>query len=68
MICRIVLASLVALLLVPAMAGAQQASGPDVGTTIEEFSLSDQHGTCQKLRDLVADGPLALVVFRSADW
>ena len=50
------------------MAGAQQASGPDVGTTIEEFSLSDQHGTSQKLSDLVADGPIALVVFRSADW
>jgi len=68
MICRILLASFVAMLLVPAMAAAQQASGPDVGATIDEFSLSDQHGTSQKLSDLLADGPVALVVFRSADW
>ena len=68
MMCRILLASFVALLVVPAMVSAQQASGPEVGAKIDEFSLPDQRGTSQKLSDLLADGPVALVVFRSADW
>ena len=50
------------------MAHAQQASGPEVGSTIDEFSLSNQHGTSLKLSELVAEGPVALVVYRSADW
>jgi len=68
MICRVLLASFVALLIGPAMATAQQASGPEVGSTIDEFSLSNQHGTSLKLSELLAEGPVALVVFRSADW
>jgi len=68
MICRILLASFFALLMVPAALNAQQASGLEAGATIDEFSLADQHGTSHKLSDLVADGPIALVVFRSADW
>jgi len=68
MICRVLLASFVALLMAPSLANAQQASGPEVGSTIDEFSLQDQHGTSQNLSDLLADGPVALVVFRSADW
>lgn len=68
MICRVLLASFVALMIGPAMANAQQASGPEVGSTIDEFSLSDQHGTSLKLSELLAEGPVALVVYRSADW
>lgn len=68
MICRVLLASFVALLIGPAMAHAQQSSGPEVGSTIDEFSLSNQHGTSLKLSELVAEGPVALVVYRSADW
>lgn len=68
MICRVFLASLVAILVSPALAISQQASGPEVGSTVDEFSLQDQHGTSHKFSDLIADGPVALVVFRSADW
>ena len=68
MICRVLLASFFALMMVPATVNAQQASGPEAGATIDEFSLADQHGTSHKLSDLLADGPIALVVFRSADW
>lgn len=68
MICRVLLASFVALLIGPMVATAQQASGPEVGSTIDEFSLQDQQGTSHNLSDLLADGPVALVVFRSADW
>ncbi|QEG25213.1 redoxin domain-containing protein [Mariniblastus fucicola] len=68
MICRVLLSSFLALMLMPAIAGAQQANGPEVGSQIDEFSLQDQHGTSHKLSELLADGPVALVVFRSADW
>jgi len=68
MICRVFLASMAALLVVPVLAYAQQQAGPEVGTTVDEFSLQDQHGTSHNLSDLLADGPVALVVFRSADW
>jgi len=72
MICRFLLVSFVALLIVPTVApskaNAQQSSGPEVGITIDEFSLQDQHGTSQNLSDLLTDGPVALIVFRSADW
>jgi len=68
MICRVFLASLVALLIAPSLAYAQQSIGPDVGATIDEFSLQDQHGTSRNLSDMLTEGPVALVVFRSADW
>ena len=68
MICRVFLASLFALLIAPSLVTAQHAAGPEVGSTVDEFSLSDQHGTSRKLSDLLADGPVALVVYRSADW
>ena len=68
MVCRVLLISFFALLLLPTVARAQQATGPEVGSTIDEFSLQDQHATSRKLSDFLADGPVALVVFRSADW
>lgn len=68
MICRVLLTAFLVSLFMSAVTSAQQASGPETGTVIDEFSLQDQHGTSHKLSDLVADGPVALVVFRSADW
>ena len=60
-------AVLILALLVPT-AFAQTDSGPKVGSEIEDFSLVDQFGKDQKLSDLLAKGPVALVVFRSAGW
>jgi hypothetical protein len=68
MICRVLLVSLLALFFGPMAVNGQQASGPEVGSTIDEFSLQDQHGTSHKFSDLLAEGPVALVVYRSADW
>ena len=52
----------------PAMADAQNASGPKVGTVIEDFELRDQHGENRKLSQLLSEGPVALVMNRSAGW
>ena len=68
MICRMFLTALFAFMVLPTIAVAQQAEGPEAGTVVDEFSLPDQHGTSHNLSDLLADGPVALVVFRSADW
>jgi len=68
MICRVMLAAFLAGLFMSTAAMAQQAAGPEPGTVVDEFSLQDQHGTSHALSDLVVDGPVALVVFRSADW
>lgn len=68
MICRVLITAFLASLFMTTAAMAQQASGPEPGTVVDEFSLQDQHGTSHALSDLVTDGPIALVVFRSADW
>ena len=68
MICRVLVASLLTLFLTPMVVDGQQSAGPEVGSTIDEFSLQDQNGTSQKLSDMLSEGPVALVVFRSADW
>ena len=65
---RLLFATLIALALQPSVASAQKASGPRVGSSIEDFSLPDQHGQNRKLSALLADGPIALVVLRSAGW
>jgi len=52
----------------PAMVDAQNASGPAVGTVIEDFELRDQHGENRKLSQLLSEGPVALVVNRSVGW
>ena len=43
-------------------------TSPEVGATLKDFRIEDQNGESRSLSDLVADGPLALVVFRSAGW
>ena len=52
----------------PSIAGAQNASGPDVGTLVEDFEISDQRGELKKLSQLLSKGPVALVAIRSAGW
>ena len=42
--------------------------GPAVGTTLEDFSLNDQHGKKRTLSEMLEDGPVAVVFHRSADW
>lgn len=68
MMCRLLLASFFALCLMPLGAIAQNPSGPEIGSTIDEFSLQDQDGTSRKLSTMLQDGPVAIVAFRSADW
>ena len=38
------------------------------GTKAPEFSLVDQAGQAHSLGGLLAEGPVAIVFFRSADW
>jgi hypothetical protein len=72
MILRLLLPSLLttflAFAILPSIAIAQKESGPDAGFRIKDFSLPDQSGKVQKLSDLLAEGPIALVVLRSAGW
>ena len=65
---RLLLTTLLALAWMPSIANAQKASGPEVGAPIKDFSLQDQHGKPQKLSGLLSEGPIALVVLRSAGW
>lgn len=68
MIRRTLLYSMLVSLLAPALIFAQSPAGPEVGSEVDEFSLNDQHGTTHQLSSLIKEGPVALVVFRSADW
>jgi len=69
MIFRLLLAQVLALaILLPSISHAQNASGPQIGARVEDFQLTDQYGETQKLSDLLADGPIALVAIRSAGW
>ncbi|MDB2687263.1 cellulase family glycosylhydrolase [Mariniblastus sp.] len=65
---RTLLSAVLSVVLLTSMAVGQSASGPKVGSQIKDFSLVDQFDTDQKLSDLLADGPIALVVLRSAGW
>lgn len=47
---------------------AQTRIGPSVGSTVNDFTLKDQHGSPKKLSNLLSEGPTALVVVRSAGW
>lgn len=65
MIYRTLLIAAIALACLPLTASAQ---GPQIGSTADEFSLQDQTGTSVKLSEMLEQGPLAIVFFRSADW
>ena len=65
---RTLIAATLMLVCLPAMTFAQNAAGPVIGSQVEDFSLADQFGKKQKLSALLADGPVALVVLRSAGW
>jgi hypothetical protein len=42
--------------------------GPQVGATVPDFSLPDQHGVIRSLTSLMGPKGAILVFFRSADW
>ena len=42
--------------------------GPEPGSSIPEFSATDQTGRARTLSDLTGPKGLMLVFFRSADW
>jgi len=64
----VLLSTVLTFVLLASTAIAQSAAGPKVGSKIKDFSLVDQFGKDQKLSDLLAEGPIALVVLRSAGW
>lgn len=45
-----------------------QAIGPQVGSTVQDFTLPDQDGTPRRLRSLFGPRGMLLVFSRSADW
>jgi hypothetical protein len=45
-----------------------QALGPQVGTHVPDFSLTDQNGERHTLQSLMGPKGAILVFFRSADW
>lgn len=65
---RVLLLAVLTFTLLNSTAFSQTEAGPAVGSKIKDFSLVDQFGKNQKLSDLLADGPVALVVLRSAGW
>ena len=44
------------------------ALGPQVGQTVPDFNLSDQHGTIRTLESIMGPNGAMLVFHRSADW
>ena len=47
---------------------AQASIGPAVGSSVKDFTLTDQHGSSKNLSELLDDGVTALVVVKSAGW
>ena len=45
-----------------------QTLGPQVGTKVPDFSLTDQRGRTQTLTSIMGSRGAVLVFFRSADW
>ena len=43
-------------------------TGPNVGESVPEFRLQDQHGAVQTLRSILGPKGALLVFYRSADW
>jgi cytochrome oxidase Cu insertion factor (SCO1/SenC/PrrC family) len=46
----------------------EEKTGLKVGEKAPDFTLKDQEGKDRALKDLVKDGPVALVFYRSAAW
>jgi cytochrome oxidase Cu insertion factor (SCO1/SenC/PrrC family) len=46
----------------------EEKTGPKVGEKAPEFTLKDQAGKERALKELLKDGPVALVFYRSASW
>src|SRR5262245_52462826 len=46
----------------------EENTGLKVGEKAPDFTLKDQTGAERSLKDLLKDGPVALVFFRSASW
>jgi len=42
--------------------------GPQVGASLPDFSLRDQHGESRSLRSLLGPKGAVIVFFRSVDW
>jgi hypothetical protein len=42
--------------------------GPQVGASLPDFSLRDQHGEAHSLKSLLGPKGAVIVFFRSADW
>ena len=42
--------------------------GPQVGASLPDFSLRDQHGKAHSLKSLLGPKGAVIVFFRSADW
>jgi peroxiredoxin len=45
-----------------------QKLGPQIGTKVPEFTLTDQHGVQRTLHSVTGPKGVVLVFFRSADW
>ena len=64
----LVLALMVALARPEALVSGAELSGLKVGEKAPAFELKDQSGRTVKLVDLLKQGPVAVVFYRSADW
>ena len=59
---------MVALARPEALVSGAELSGFKVGEKVPAFELKDQSGRTVKLVDLLKQGPVAVVFYRSADW
>jgi hypothetical protein len=68
LVCAGLAASVLSIALAAADAPDPNTIGPKVGETVQDFSLSDQHGVTRTLRSTFGPKGAVLVFFRSADW
>jgi hypothetical protein len=48
--------------------GQKISTGPEVGSTVPDFTAQDQAGRTQTLKSIMGPKGAMLVFFRSADW
>ena len=60
--------SLAVTLFAAALLGQKISTGPDVGSTVPDFSAQDQAGRTQTLHSIMGPRGAMLVFYRSADW